>query len=354
LEPFIWTKYKSVVGDAFAGFESFIDLGIELHLPIVLLGDIFDTVKPSPMVMRFFRKQMDRCVAENIPVFAIQGNHDKQPVPWYVACHDGVRHIGDGTPVHINGVDCVGFDYALRETIEEQVAELAQLERRPQCLMMHQAAKQALRFEGKWNVDLELVPSDIPLILMADIHTPWHAKIRDGQNAYYTGPSSPREIGQIGPKSCILVNTDLSSERLPITYRQILRVNATAPDQLSAAEAWLADLPGGQILPPLLWLLHTPECLERVVQLKASVADKDIIVVSETVASVAEMQLQLDGEEKEREALLSVPDLLNQLVDPEVDERLHTFILALLDSGNSILDVLRDFRARFIAEQGEQ
>lgn len=347
LKPHIWSSHRQVVGDAFVGFTSFIDLALELFLPVVLVGDIFDSVKLDPVVTHFFRKEMDRCAGEGLPVYAIQGNHDKQHTPWYTALHDHVQHIGDGQPVDIGGVICRGLDYALKDQIHAQLADISQQEL-PQCLFLHQATRQALKFEGRWNCDLQAVPEGIPLIVMGDIHREWHQTVRPGQEAYYTGPLCAQDISQVGPKTCMMIHQDLTIERLPIAYREIQRFRFTAPDLVRQANDWLETLDKEPVLPPVAYVEHTPDVGVALIEL-AEQWDGKAIVIGEQFASPEELELSTDDDRQTVDEVISVDELLTRLIDPEEEPEAFQLVLDLINrvGEESIVDIINTHRDKF-------
>lgn len=348
LESLIWCKYHHIRGDSFAAFRKFISDAIEWHVPLVLVGDIFNSVEPDPYYVTIFRHEMERCKEEDIPVYALQGNHDKRPTPWYTAAHSWPQHIGDGEPVSIGGISCVGFDYAVRDSIEQSLLKLSKLKRQPQVLFLHQAVRQALGFAGRWNCDLEWVPSGIPLTILGDIHTAWDQQIREGQWAYYTGASHPRNLRELCPKSYLMVYDDLSVDRNPIPSRVIGRFRVTADDQLGEVKSWLSSSEvvslEGYDLPPVAWVYFTPEYAEAIPRLRSEF--EHAIIVSEAIDSPEELDFDLDEESSDGD-LISVADLLAKIVDPDGEAQAFSFILQLLEEGQSVMDIIREVREQF-------
>ncbi len=343
LDPLIWRKYRQINGDSFYGFAGCAQLAVDNHLPLVLVGDVFDVVDPEPSVIRFFRQQMDRLEAEGVRVYVLQGNHDRRPVPWPVAVHDWPVYIGQGQPVTIGGLVCRAFDYDTRDNIQRKLIDLS-AETLPQVLFLHQAVKQALRFDGQWNCDLEWVPDGIPLTVMGDIHIEWHQQFRPGQHAYYTGATHARDIGQRGPKSCLQVNDDLSVERLSIDSRPIEQLVVASPQSVGDATAWLDGAIAQQPrLIPALFVKHTIERSIDVAQLGAAYMGRafilgDLVDADEAQAST---ELLVDA------ALLSPEQLLRTLVDPMREPQAFQLASELAWSSDAVLDVIRNRRENF-------
>jgi hypothetical protein len=348
LDSIIWRRYRQIAMDAFVGFTSFIDTGIRLHLPIVILGDLFDSVDPDPELVRYFRREMDKCEAAGCPVFAIQGNHDKRPIPWYCALHTWPRHVGDGRPLMIGGLMVRGYDYAPFASIKESLEDLGRADSKPQVLFLHQAARQALDIEGAWNCDLEWVPKEVPLIMMGDIHTQTEYRVRENQMAYYTGPSHARDISQIGPKTCCLVHQDLSVVRLPITYREIKKFLILTPDDLPLVRKWLEFvLSTPQVLKPVAWIHYAgashPECMRLAIE-----HDEVAITVLEPAKEGSQTKGEADTPVMTVGELLSKESLVAKLADPEKEPEVYSLVLELTKTQN-VNEAITAARERFHA-----
>lgn len=351
LSHHIWLGQRGIRDDALVAFETLVNYAIEWYTPLVLAGDIFDEIRPDPSVVQFFRQQMERCQDARVKVYAIQGNHDKRDTPWFVANNPWVVFFGDGRPVDINGIRCVGFDYALKDQIMAQLEQLAQLDEPPQILFLHQAVRQALGWEGAWNCDLDWVPPGIPLTIMGDIHTPWERQIREQQLAIYTNATHPRSLAERGPKGCVLVNSDLSFTRLLIPGRPIERFNLLEVSDVQQVTEWLdRQLSEHPVLPPAAWCYHTSICTAEIGRIRREY-DGRAFVVPELVDTPEELtmdqQLAQQFAEEAKEDLVSVTDALNHLIDPQVEPDAHRFTLDLLESVESPLDVIRARRTQY-------
>ncbi len=245
LNPRIWTNRPDVQGDALLGLQNVVDVGCRLGVPIVLVGDLYDHAEQrDPELMRSCQVELDRAHDKGLQVYAIQGNHDKRAVPWYLL-HRHVQHIGDGEALcfKVDGPLVVGFDYDLHDRIRDKLLALSTASPMPKILFLHQAVKQALGFEGAWNCDLEWVPEGIPLTVMGDIHKEWSQRIRPGQEALYTGSGCARSVAEFGDRSITVVNEDLTWSREPVWTRQMIALQG-APEELDEKlTTWLASRP---------------------------------------------------------------------------------------------------------------
>lgn len=347
LNPLIWRKYRQISGDAFYGFTQVVDLGLELYVPIVLVGDIFDSVDPSPDIIRFFRQQMDRCMEDKLPVYVIQGNHDKRPSPWPHAVHDWPIYIGEGKKnFTINGVSCRGYDYATRDEIQEQLEHLGTLQDLPQVVFLHQAVKQAIPWEGSWNCDLEWVPEKVPLVVMGDIHKEWEAPVRPGQMAYYTNATHARNMSELGQKSVLVVNKDLTCARAPLTSRSVAPVAVSTDEEFDQFTTVLSELVSDTSpLAPVAFVRHTPEFAERVIA--ASLESQNVHLIREEVALEEGETLVLDLTE-EQEFEISLAGMLAKVLDPDVYPDEFQMVLELLDETHIPGEILKKHRDKYI------
>lgn len=343
LDPLIWRSHHHITGDAFVAFAAFITQAIELNVPVVLVGDVFDSVDPDPVVIGFFRKQIDRCEEAMIDVYFIQGNHDKRLTPWGAAVHHWPIYIGDGEPLEIRGIRVAGFDYNTRNRITESLVSLGDRDPKPQVIFLHQAVRQFIAYTGAWNCDLRDVPPGIPLTILGDIHQEWEYQIREGQMAYYTNASHPRSNSEIGPKSFLLVHDDLSIERRPLPSRPIRIVRVSAPPHVEDLEAWLAEVTAQEhTLKPLVRLTCLTDLRADIERIMSTYEGRALF--TKEFITPSEMSVAFEDESVEIEQLIKVEDLLRNLVDPDTEPDAYDFVIALLDEGQSINDVIREYR----------
>jgi len=348
LDAVIWRRYRQITGDAFYGFKNCMTLAVDRQLPIVLVGDIFDVVNPDPQLVKFFRQQMDRLAAEGVPVYVMQGNHDKRTTPWTGAIHDHPQYIGDGRPVQIGGLTCVAFDYDTRDVIQQKLVTLTDP---PQVLFLHQAVRQALNFDGKWNCDLEWVPEGIPLTVMGDIHTPWQQQFRPGQRAYYTGATHARDRDQLAPKSCLQVSDDLSVERLPIDSRTIGVQMVTTDEQVEQLGQWLAQACARPCpLWPVLFVKHTRNVTSGVARIGAIYMGRAIVVADAVAEDAAEAE---ENHRLDDMGALSPQQLIQLLVDPAREPQAYKLACDLAWGTDSVLEVIRSASEHFTCPRSD-
>lgn len=355
ISPLVWQTARRVRGDASEALRSLLSAVLDKGVPLVLLGDIFHSASPTSADIMAFRKAMDTCREASIPVFFIQGNHDLRPVPWPSAIHPWPCHIGDGQSVDISGLRVRGFDYAMKPRIHEQLLTLHELpdDDIPDVLAVHQFCRQYRSFEGSWNLDLEWIDPRIPLTLMGDIHEEWETTFGDGQRAIYTGVSHLRELPQRGPKHCLLVDSDLGTTRLPLSYRVVEPFSVTTPDQLEKLRSFVANPFCGRehanrYLAPLAWVRYTKGFQTDIDDLIEH-NEPDVLFVTKERSEELCLSFEDDSPAVTTD-LISPESILAESIDPRKQPEAHRLAHSLLFSQDRVLDVIREQREQFNGE----
>jgi DNA repair exonuclease SbcCD nuclease subunit len=315
----------------------------------MLCGDIFDVVNPPPSVIREYRMLMDMCQSVGMPVYYYQGNHDKRPTPWPMALHDHPTYVGDGKPFQIGALRCVALDYLGRDRIEAAIVEMNNDP--PDVLFLHQAVRQALRFENAWNCDLDWVSPRVKTIVLGDIHQPLTMTCPGGK-AYYTGASSPRNIDELSPKSFLILNQDHSVERVPLPSRPMQRVtlSETTPlEILSWAGKALLDAyqldPVGR-LHPVLFIRYTAQETAIAQKLRD---DLQSLAQGRTFKVVLQAldDTSYQPEQSADRTGKTFEELLNGRVDPATQPQTHNLVLDLWQSPEDPIDIIAAHRKAF-------
>lgn len=135
-------------------------------LPLVIGGDLYDTNAPPARLVFQVNKILGQLREKHLPIYLIQGNHDKDPETPWGSLVEGVQHIHQQL-VDIGGLKVYGLDFAPATHITQQIQQI------PKCdvLVLHQALKQGLGFEGAWNCDLDWVNPELCAdVLLGDLH----------------------------------------------------------------------------------------------------------------------------------------------------------------------------------------
>jgi DNA repair exonuclease SbcCD nuclease subunit len=368
LSHFIWSNARQVVGDSQFGFSQVVDKAISYGVPLILTGDVFDSVKPDSQLVEFFRSEMERLRRANIVCYAIQGNHDRQVMPWYCAASDWPIHVGDARPFEIGGFVIQGLDYAVRDVIEEQMAKLAVQARLPDILLLHQACRQFIRFNGAWNFDTDWIPAGVRLACVGDLHAFLQGTALHGCQVWYSGATHAREWPQTGPKACCLVDTELGVTRVPIVARDFTKMTleaGTTDQEVQNALQGLQDRLGSTIdsdlgLPPVLKLCWSHESLaaleaaRRWLGVHDRQADLKGLIVLEDQFQNSQALVEAPTESADDVSLPSPSQLMSQIIDPQAQPVAYSLALNLVGNQADAIQVVTDARTRFLAARRPQ
>jgi hypothetical protein len=164
----IWTNRRTLTGDAFYSFWQAVEIAKAKHLPMVLLGDIFDTKNVSSAVLNFFCRCMDDMRAHELQVFYVQGNHDYMVPPW-PAVHDWPEHINETAITLGEGANrrsCYGLDWS---ALPQYVGKLANIPVGTHVLFTHQAWSDFGKMGSSDAATSSMLPCGI-YVMTGDLH----------------------------------------------------------------------------------------------------------------------------------------------------------------------------------------
>jgi DNA repair exonuclease SbcCD nuclease subunit len=326
---------------------SFIDSAIEVGAPILLAGDLFDVSKPPPEFVSLCRRAFTKCKEAEIPVKFLDGNHDKTPTHWGSAIHDWPDYVGDGRLFRLGDHTAIASDYQLHDDIK---AFIDSIPPEPDIAFLHQAARQALPFEGAWNCDLEWLPQTIKLAVLGDIHKPLDMPLSNGRMAYYTGASHPRDITQLEPKTFIVVNDDLSITRKPLVGRAISKFTCTSVEDIEVVNSWLKEaVPvyyNQKVLLPFAWVVHSPEVFPDIRKLVEAYVPTGKALLFCDPAPSAEAVLEISDVLEETEEL-NLTSMLNRYVSREKNPLLFNYVTEILTS-QKVMDTVLAYRHKVL------
>lgn len=218
--------------DGFWALEQIRDYCLEHDLPLVQGGDLFDKNRPPSWVVN----QAIRILNPIEKLAYIQGNHDKDATAPWLRLHNTAVHLGL-EPKDVGGHQLCGIDYNPSGALGDLMARV------PKCdgLVLHQALKQGLGFEGAWNWDLEdCEPDRYQNVWIGDLHgqdTHWAC----GQQvrAVYPGSSWMRTIDESPEPSFLHVHDELEDghrvfTRVPLQHRPLIKLQLESDEELLA------------------------------------------------------------------------------------------------------------------------
>lgn len=119
LSELTWKGRPTLSGDPFYSMYQIVRLCIEKGLPLLLGGDLFDKDRPDSRSILEMQRCMQLMSDAKLPVFFIEGQHERAQPPWMLACPDVISV--DGAQFEISGHKFYGLSWAPHEVIQERV-----------------------------------------------------------------------------------------------------------------------------------------------------------------------------------------------------------------------------------------
>lgn len=91
LSPFSWKKHPNVHRDSYYSLQQIVDLCVQLNVPLIAAGDLFDIKNPPSESVVFCFEQMKRLERVGLPVYYVQGQHELSEVPWLSLCSNAIH-----------------------------------------------------------------------------------------------------------------------------------------------------------------------------------------------------------------------------------------------------------------------
>lgn len=286
-----WT-WRRVRGDADFALEQTVDASLALGVPLIAAGDLFDDVHPGAEDVAAVRRQLGRMAAAGLPVYYVQGQHDRSPLPWLDAVAESVVHL-DRRGVRLGGLRVVGLDWQPGSRLAEAVAAVAP---GADVLVCHQVWSEfmgsAATAAGRTEGNLADVPC--PLIVTGDYHCHfWRDVPTPGGGAVRAiSPGAPHRlaIDEGDAFGVFVLADDGTLVDWPLAARPAIRhviahetdlvrwldggLDSALADAASYAEA--AGLPT-EVRPPLVRVQHPADLAGAADRLEAAVSGRGVL-----------------------------------------------------------------------------
>lgn len=183
--------------------------------PLVLGGDVFDSVKMTPELLRWAIRIRDEY--PDVPIFYINGNHDSIEPSWCSFFKNSYR-LGEQPVTLPDGEVICGIDFQLPEAFPEAVSKVY-----PGCdyLVIHQTLdKLANNLPG--SVDSTPL-KNFNCVLAGDYHKNVHV-----DNLYSPGSTNRRSIAEDAGTALFVNNGEIQT--IPLISRPLIQVPVDEPD----------------------------------------------------------------------------------------------------------------------------
>lgn len=212
-----------------------VDIAIEKRVThLFIVGDLYDTNKPSPDLIAFVSDQVMRLKANGIIAAGIAGDHDK-PVN-----NKAWIHLSNLIPINYVDKRFLGFDYC--DNSMDNIEKIGQLKQhykdQVEWIFLHGQVPELFKWcEDKKKLDfkeIDLINNFPSLkgVILGDIHTPIEGSIEDPamerEPLYigYCGSLGMIKTDEIGTKKGLLYFDGSKLQRLPFKQdREFIRFN---------------------------------------------------------------------------------------------------------------------------------
>lgn len=312
----VWAKHPELVGDAEAAWVWCCDEAARRGLPLLVLGDIFDSARPAAEDIKAFQRGLDRLPGRGREVYYIQGNHDRATPPWPSIVSDAVwLHRKQLT---LCGHRAYGIDYSDPRRLQ---AELADVPADTEVLLMHQAWSDMMGREAEAG-DVARLPCRV--LLTGDYHDYRQTSVptRDGGQILAVSPGSPhltrtshkleKFIVEIGANPEAAICDPFSGIRVP-TRPVVQRQLEIEADYEALSAACLAAIEDGKsrsdarIQRPLVHIRYRPEHSAQLKRIQAEFGESCYVIAVPTVTTVMLEDMQ-DHEFSPTSGVLSLRD----------------------------------------------
>lgn len=143
LNPLSWKRHPKIKGDSYYSLRQIVDTAIELQVPLIGAGDLFDVKTPPSESVIVCCREMERLAKENLSMYYVQGQHEYAEQPWLTlspnAVHiDSFKYQTNGDPqvFDVAGLRLVGMDISM-SPVEFSI----------QCAKLHMLARSKGEFD---------------------------------------------------------------------------------------------------------------------------------------------------------------------------------------------------------------
>lgn len=237
LRPQTWAKHPSLFGDAYESWRQIITQCETRRLPLVILGDLFDSTRPDSYSVGVYLHGLTRMEQARLAVYYIEGNHDVADPPW-ASLTPWARPVRRFT---LGDIQFYGLSFVSSALLPE---ELSRIPVGTRVLLSHQSWLEIQRV-GHTDGQFGMIPHGLTM-LVADYHVcgTYNGKAGNGEDviAYSPGSTAMQALNEPQDKYFGILYDDLSVEWVKLETRPCVLVACNTMEEL---DDLVARIPAG-------------------------------------------------------------------------------------------------------------
>lgn len=248
--------------DFLNAFSAVIDQAVNQEVDfIVCAGDLLNSTRPSPQLLRELRKFEERLQELKLPCYVVAGNHDLTRPYWTEAFKDNdLEDFGfvilDDVRLELVGTSIVGIPFCSREAFLTGQEFLKPVD----VLIWHGSIREFCGFPSPNSLSLrDLDPSKFRVMVVGDIHVTRQERLGDSL-VISPGSTELCDTGEDAKKTVTIVTLepgdDATYEVIPLDTRKVLRFRLLTEEDVEKA---LAEIEPVKAADPMVFLDYAPE-----------------------------------------------------------------------------------------------
>ena len=327
LTPRVWKSRRDLDGDAFRALNALRDAVLQIKEPthVILGGDVFDASRIDAATLRAFTEFVDTLFENDIRVYVIQGNHDKDGTAAFAEIQGAVSL--DKTLIELDGRTFYGLNWMPREELIDTLPTV------PACdyLVLHAMFEHLVTFTGACDLSLDDIPTQVGNVLVGDVHINDVTSLRSTGVCISPGPLHPCNIEQQGPHGFYALPAGAEQwEFCKIPTREIMRfrfIDAGAADTIEQyiEAAQQRSTPG---LEPIVEIRHSNDLTDLTESWVSKYPGVRFFTKGSATGKLVTAEDILEAQQGFQN--LTLIESLDVVVDASKDAELHAFLGSLL------------------------
>lgn len=233
-----WKKHPGIKGDAEFSLQQIVQVTLDLGVPLIAAGDLFDVKTPDSYAVISTANQLNKL--KGIPVYYVQGQHEMSTPTW-LSLFSGCEHIHDKF-IKLGNYKAYGYDYFLPKSKEDSYERFKSAD----ILITHQVWSELLPRHGQvacCSYSEAANNHKYKAIISGDFHSHFQDKIY-GTDCSFVSPGSMclQDMNESPRKAIWVMTEDLDFVSVPLQTRDLIPVRINSETDLNVATGMASTL----------------------------------------------------------------------------------------------------------------